>query len=161
MTTRAKRNRVRRYLAKLGVSIEIKEDFNSLGNCPFDSDVNLVWSRKVIQVTSERWETLDADLISVLIHEAGHAVACKRRPNQSSEWPFFGWEYAVARRCRVVKDWLQGHKDYYADLGRGEDRVAGDMGQLTPKEVRQVLDNRWLVAQKSGLIVDAVPLVLR
>jgi len=139
----------------LGVTIQLKE-MSCLGNCPFDSDFNLSWGKKVITINLERWEDLDAGLVSTLIHEAAQALA-KRSSSRIPNWPLFGWEYAVASQCGVVRTWLRGYSDYYVDTVA----IRGYLGRLTSKKQRSVLQERLEAAEAGGLVIDGQPVVLR
>lgn len=85
--------------------------------------------------------------VAGLIHEAGHVFACLVPPNESEDWPFFGWEYALARELRCVEPW----KDFQADYALGD---GTDFGAAWPEVRRATLEERLAFAKAVDLVVD-------
>lgn len=50
-------------------------------------------------------EMEDWSISSYLIHELGHICAARKPPGNSAEFNFLGWEYAFARKVRLMQPW--------------------------------------------------------
>ena len=145
--------RVRKYLENLGMKILV-EEFEDWGNCPFDHSADLDWENKVLRIEPDLWAT---ECVELLIHEAGHALACALHPNSNprpDEFLFFGWEFAVAVQCDAVEQWLHGHRDY----GVGNGTIIRD---IDAEGRSDVIEERFQTAQELGLVVGDTPQVIR
>ena len=119
-----------------------------LSDAPFSSHLlGVIYSeKKIVYAEGPPWYEF--------IHEMGHVFASTSISSMSKEYDFFGWEYAMARSLKAVKEWLIGNKDY--SVGEGD-----DLSAVSPKEVRKILKERLSVAVSLGLVVNGEPVALR
>lgn len=91
--------------------------------------------------------------IAGMIHEMGHVFACPLPPNESDEFDFFGWEYAMAIKLEVVDQWTADNKNY--SLGGDE------LGDLDGKAREAVLGERIIYARSIGILDGMEPKPIR
>lgn len=53
-----------------------------------------------------------------VIHEMGHVFASISPPDLTAEWPFFGWEYLLAKKFNIVKEWRLNNDQYTLPNGQ-------------------------------------------
>ena len=126
----------------MGVTIE--ELGTATGNCPFNFNFHIDYSAKCIRM---RFDRIERDTVGALIHEAGHVIACNTEPRNSKEYPFLGWEFALALELNVLQDLLFEHADY----GITDDDT---IGMLSEDELSELIEERLDYARSIG-IVDA------
>jgi len=119
---------------------------------PFSTkNLGIFWSRKQVIYTGENMPWPD------IVHEAAHVFACKVNPNRSNEWPFLGWEYAMAKYLGgPMTDWFKYMRDYVVDGKRGD-----TFGDLSPSRRHLLLQERIHAARDLKLVVGDVPQCIR
>lgn len=119
---------------------------------PFSTkNLGVFWSRKQIIYTGENMPWPD------IVHEAAHVFACKVNPNRCDEWPFLGWEYAMAKYLGgPMTDWFKYMRDYVVDGRRGD-----TFGDFSPSRRQLVLQERLRAARSLKLVVGDVPQSIR
>jgi hypothetical protein len=102
--------------------------------------------------------------VAEVIHEMGHVFASKKKPDDSNEFDFFGWEMATARAIGLPwEHWRDGTRDYQLwDAPRREEKWPSEVGGLTESTYELLLQDRLARARELGL-VDATdaPLCIR
>lgn len=98
----------------------------------------------------------DIELVGALIHELGHLHALGGNVENSDEWAWLGWEFAVAREIRCVRAWDEGMYDYVMGdvIGGGRALMidGNSWGDLDAEERSYVKLNREGAARSSRLI---------
>lgn len=120
----------------------------SFSEAPFSgNDLGIVWEKKQVLFCG-------AVLWYEVVHEMAHVFACLREPNNSNEWDFFGWEYAMAKMLKGVPEWKAENGDYVVTMpADGPYRGAGrDFKVLTSKEQVTLIRDRVQVAKAAGLL---------
>lgn len=86
-----------------------------------------------------------------IIHEMGHVFACSKSPRYyPEEWPFFGWEIAVAKMFDL-KHWIDTN-DYIVGSDAEDICPSETMKDLTPKQLDTMIQERVAVAKRTGLL---------
>jgi len=118
----------------------------------YSTDRSIDWKHKVVYYDP------DTVLAYALIHEVAHVFASRRPPDETDDAGLIGWEYALARRMRVVEDWS-------ATLIRADIRPAEVVrvwgAHLLEKRTRSALTTAWNQAAHSGLIENGKPVSVR
>ncbi len=123
---------------------------------PFDirGVMGIDWTNRVVYVGADQGTYNTGPQypnFAAVIHEMGHAFVCRRTPYKAKEWPFFGWEVVVSDYIGASrKTWVQNSGDYYIGTYYGRD--LGDVRNVDPQTMGQVLDERIQHAQKIGLV---------
>ena len=128
--------------ADANFDLEHHEGFSS----PENSDTHgLEWRKKIIYAVRGR------ESVGQIIHEMGHVFADRYPPDSSrcSEWRWFGWEMAVARRIGAWQTWSRCNANY----GVGRDGVEWE--GLSTKRRQAVLAERIGHAKKLGVLSEA------
>ncbi len=98
----------------------------------------------------------DIEVVGALIHELGHLHALGGNVENSDEWAWLGWEFAVAREIRCVRAWDAGMYDYVMGDVTGAGRTlmidGQSWGALEADERAYVKLNREGAARGSCLI---------
>lgn len=124
-------------------AFEAVKGLGSVDESPFSShDLAVDHAAKTVYTSTEAdWQAPWYEVV----HELGHVFACLQTPSGSSELEFLGWEYALARELRGVREWIQSNKDYGVGPGR-------DLGDLSRKELQELLKERLWTAGRNGLL---------
>jgi hypothetical protein len=119
---------------------------------PFANDLGVFWRRKRIVYT-----TVPADRsYAELVHEMGHTFACTKNPEDSDEFDFFGWEYAVIRYVGgSTALWAHTNRFYSVENGGRE------LGSLSEIEVYNLVQERVAHARTLGILNGYTPLAVR
>lgn len=98
----------------------------------------------------------DMEVVGQLIHELGHLHALGGNVENSDEWAWLGWEFAVAREIRCLRVWEEGMYDYVMGdvVGAGRSLLidGNSWGNLDTVEKSYVKLNREGAARSSRLI---------
>jgi hypothetical protein len=91
-----------------------------------------------------------------VVHEMGHLFLVEAEPEICpDEWPWFGWEVALARQAGCYQVWSRSSKSYIMG-GSCEGR---SWGTLKPHEKRGLIADRIAYAQALGIVSqDGKPL---
>jgi hypothetical protein len=103
--------------------------------------------------------------IAQIIHEAGHIVACDKKPADSDEYKFFGWEMAVFQHLKIpLKLWFTGNKDYQIEFepesnaGKKpyQKTYYGEVGHFkyNSKHFKEFVKDRLTAAQEYGVVSE-------
>ncbi len=112
-----KYKRLKARLKGLGIKIVIKPELDS--NCPFSCDFDIDFEQKQLLFTGDFYKgdpKASMMVLGGLIHEAGHIVASLKKPKDSEEFTFLGWEFALAIELDLLPELLDQHKSYMVDL---------------------------------------------
>jgi hypothetical protein len=106
--------------------------------------LGLWWQKKRIFMC----RPMSLHYVGNVIHECAHLFATTKRPNESIEWDFLGWEMMVAERIGLpMPSWREALCDYYVDLDTGR-----TLGEYTDKEFKQLYEDRVMCAWLTGII---------
>jgi hypothetical protein len=119
--------------------------------CPFDDDLAIDHARRLIVMR------LAEPNLGNLIHEMGHVFASKIAPRDSEEWPFFGWEYMVAKQAGCLSNWLKSTENYLVIAKHGNI----EFKYLDTFDKRRMLAERIRKARKLGLLKRGIPVSVR
>ncbi len=123
-------------------------DFPSVAQAPYEGGLGIDYAERIVYYTED-------EQVGLIPHEMGHVFASTEPPQESKEWAFFGWEWAVARAAGCEEEWLRGARDY--GVGKGE-----EFGTLSEKRQKRLLAERLKFAQKIGIVSqDITPLCVR
>lgn len=117
---------------------------------PFSSrDLGVFWRRKQVVFSGQGdWPEV--------IHEMAHVFASNKKPDLAEEWPFLGWEYAVAKYVEgPLKDWYSYMRDYMIS------KDGDTFGDLSPSQRHLLCQKRLQVARDLKLVVGDVPQSIR
>lgn len=142
--------RLSRLCTKFGGSLVQVDVIQVEIQSPFDFAVGADFDQKIVYYKA------GADPGSI-IHEMGHVFASKEKPDNSEEFDFFGWEYAVAKQVHVLDIWIKNNRDY----GLGTWPANQEFGRLSNREREEVLWERTAFAEQIGLIVQGRPIAIR
>jgi hypothetical protein len=94
-----------------------------------------------------------------VVHEMGHLFLIEAEPEVCpDEWPWFGWEIALARKAGCYPTWSKSSKGYITG-GSCEGR---SWGKLKPHEKRRLIADRTTHAKAIGIVCpDGKPLRTR
>ena len=116
------------------------------------TDRAIDWPNRVIYYDA------DTVLAAALIHEVAHVFASRVPPDKTDDADLVGWEYALARRMRVVEVWT-------TTLIRADVRTPGVVKvwgtHFLEKTVQSALTKAWNHAAQNGLIVNGKPVSIR
>lgn len=122
---------------------------------PFNFCLGLDWHARLVACrVSSPGPIEDPVMLGSVIHEVAHLFATLKEPWYAEEYDFLGWEWAVARDCGLVDEWLDSMGSY--SVGDGDDFGALDVDQQT-----DLLEERFDFAVSIGLIVNDRPVSLR
>lgn len=130
------------YAKRRGVSVKVvpQAEFDSLFSdpsvlsdfheAPFESCyIGINTKERSVIVSEDYLSTHPADVVPAIIHELGHLLFGEYP--QGDETEFFGFEYLLARRLRIVKPWKHWQRYYglttdygYEDFGRVKNQAA-------------------------------------
>lgn len=100
--------------------------------------------------------TNDVGAAGNVIHEFGHIHASRRSVENSDEWAWLGWEFAVAREARAVRAWDAAMSGYTMGAIKSHPEIDGyDWHALTRGEQLVVKRNRFEHARDLNLIDGA------
>jgi hypothetical protein len=146
-------SRLRRLIEPWGGSIQVvysmPENDDDWYPAPFaefcrQDTLGLWWTRKRIVMCSP----MSLHYVGDVIHECAHLFATTKRPDESSEWDFLGWEMVVAERVGLpMPSWRQAHYNYFVDLDTSRTIV-----EYTDKELRHLYEDRVMYAWLTGII---------
>jgi hypothetical protein len=148
--------KLQRVAHRLGGNVvavsEERYDALHIFEAPFTSyRLGIDWIKRVVYFV---WDTDGHTRLcwGDIIHEMGHVFACKKNPDNSDEYDFFGWEWALMKQIGGNEDqWNESQKHYQIGI-----QVNGswfnEWGSLTPKQRRHVLKDRLEKAKALGLI---------
>jgi hypothetical protein len=139
-------------VSKKDFNLIYREDRTNFFEAPFSSrNLGIDWASKRIIWAEEA-------ICAEILHEMGHLFACSKNPTMSDDYTFFGWEYLLAKRFKIVDLWTKSNRDYCVEYEVGK---FSDLGDLTESQKQQVLLNRVEVGQKLGIIVNGSPIPLK
>ena len=129
-----------KFLKEAGVSyIRVRGDWERLGDdqdfyeAPFTGGIGVNWkTRSIYDSRANRpWPEI--------LHEAGHLLASKVNPKESSAYDFLGWEICVAQKLGLpMGEWWRNNNPY-SIIFRSEDRYYICVGDL-PFDSQDFLD---------------------
>ena len=127
-------------------------------DAPFTSYVGVNHKRKTIYIAKPDVNPGE------IVHEMGHVFATNKAPEQTEEWVWFGWEFALARKTGCIKQWMRSCNLYQVgtEALNGSTKDIIDFGGLNVKDRRKVLLERLDLALHHKLITsDLEPLSVR
>ncbi len=135
---------------KAGINLKCVESILPQFRSPFNEDVGIDKENHVIFYTPFLLEH------AIIIHELGHCLfGCLKN---GEEYNFFGWEYAIAKKYNILKEWIASQAIYIV----GEEIVKYDeLSSLSEKQQNFVFNRRVRAAKKFGYIVDDDPILNR
>jgi len=153
MDQRVKFARINKLAEKLGakilvVSAEELSDAKSsvdFSPCPFRDGIGVCHSAQVVLVDKHFLQ--EEFWLATLIHELGHVLASKEKPDRSREFDFLGWEIAFARKVRGLNDWIKGNQDYCIDW---HDHL--EFKELPRNKRKEFFDQRIAVSRRKGML---------
>jgi hypothetical protein len=94
-----------------------------------------------------------------VVHEMGHLFLVEAEPEiRPDEWPWFGWEIALARQAGCYQTWSKSTKTYIV----GGSCEGVEWGRLKPHEKRRLVADRIAHAKAIGIVSqDGAPLRTR
>jgi hypothetical protein len=139
---------VKAYKVRQSKFIELERD-ERLQEAPFTSFIGINWTTKELFYTREN-QWVEG------IHELGHLIASSKKPRDSKEWDFFGWEIALVHHLGLPLElWIAGNQDYGVDDGH-------ELGGLTSIQLHRMLAERLEAAVAGGLVhAGGMPLAIR
>lgn len=133
---------------RLGVEVRFQPAPDEAHHCPFSVYLAIQFPRTLyIEPDVFELKGLPAmELAGHVIHELGHL--CVTQDVESAEFPFFGWEFAVAKFFDLEDAWRLSSRDY----GVGRDYDYCEFGSLLPVEQETVLAERFMYAIRAGFL---------
>lgn len=117
-----------------------------VSEAPFAVELAVNYEKKAIYCVAPAWYEL--------VHEMGHVFASRKSPRQSNDFDFLGWEWMLARQLKGVRKWIEGNADYGVNPEE-------DLGDLTPIQVRKLLQERLDDAIQQGIVVKGRAVSIR
>lgn len=108
-------DRIRLFAERHGVTVSVVARVPAIHEAPFLHTVGLDWDALVLYVDDSA--TADPGTIGAMIHEMGHLIATRTRPDFARELDFTAWEWFVAGRLRVLRAWMSHMSNYCIDTG--------------------------------------------
>lgn len=127
-------------------------------SCPFQMGLGINHSKKIISCRHDISINTGA-----IIHEMGHVFASRLSPDDSDEWSFFGWEWAVAKKVGLLlKNFILQNKEYlvYKPSNSSFNKLVS-FGNLSVSDRRKLLKTATELSIKKKLIVNGQPVSIR
>lgn len=133
----------------------LDEDQSDINQAPFDPNYSVDWCKGIIYAVKESLT------ISPLLHEMGHVFASKFPPfhEECNELTWFGWEYAFAKRLKLVSEWIT--ENYHYGLGYLYDGPGVNLGELCNSSLTKALTTALDVSRSHNLLIGNYPVPCR
>jgi hypothetical protein len=144
------------HIAKLKNKAESPFLAENIGICRSGSKIVVYISVDALDASVR----ISDDALGGIIHELGHiCVQGSLNGNVNSEDEWFGWEYTLARKTGLLKEWICSSKDYGLVGILAKDRIwtSTEFGGLTKKEQAMVLNERLEFAEEKRFVVRGSP----
>lgn len=133
----------------------LAEDQEDINQAPFDSNYSIDWCKGIVYAVKDHLA------IPPILHEMGHIFASKFPPfhENCDELTWFGWEYAFAKRLKVVSKWIASNHEY--GLGYLYDGPGCDLGELCNQGRAEVFAAALEVSRRNNLLIGNYPIPCR
>lgn len=150
-------DRVRRFAQWAGVDVRVVDHIGWQRSAPFSGAIGLIWDDLVLLVRRHEYDAGDRETLGSSMHELGHLLASTVRPNDvGDEHSFVGWEWRVALRLGIQRQWAFSMRFY------GTDVTDSDYGSLEKGERAEYLRRGMAWGRAAGNISPSGrPLMLR
>lgn len=131
-------------------NVEVDDD-HLFYMCPF-ADMSIDLRTRTLWIEEERFDYADPKAWVHVLHELAHILASTVNPADSTEYDFFGWEIAVAKRLRAEDAWVKHNSDYLVQIPFAEDQHDRELSSLSADELRMLFAERLTYAAALDLI---------